>query len=1296
MSESVNVVVEIGPHSTLSGPVRQIFKGRKHTYLSCLKRQVNAVDTMQDVACELLSLGYPVLLSAVNPRAQPPKFVSNLPTYAWNHGTRYWIESRVNKDIRQKRFPPHELLGLPVSGSTTLVAEWRNFLRLADVPWLADHQVDDQVVLPGAAYISMAVEAARLLAEESGLRSQGYRIRHAEFLSALTIPESDTVEVRLRMQPVNSAFSYDFQIGSLGTSGAWEENCRGQIAIVEVQDTSKPPNIDGFLDVGETIRDIDAAYLVARIGEMGVSYGPSFQNLTYGRVASSKAVTNLRISRVASQSDTYLVHPTTLDCVIQSAYSALSDETGKEYIVLPKFVQSMYIPSHMNRQAGDELHVFTELQSSQKKGFTSTVEVANAGGGATLSPLRIGKLFCQAVPRGIKAASSDEGTGISLYTSVWEPDILYNIPENRRNSMRITTIDEEVEFEKRVMRASYYFISDAISQLEKENKDSWEEHHKLMFDWMAAVLARGKKGAFGPGSKMWPRATRGMKQGLFDELGRRDISCQLLVRVGAQLANMLRGRISSQELVDASSLQTYFLELPILKSRSFKHAASIVEMFAVKTPGANVLEIGGTTPSIARAILGAFGSRGGGTGTLLGRYTFISGSLDQLNAARQQLSDWEGLVDFENIDFEQDHIGQSRAFGEKTFDLIVASMLSHTTKDIKQTLTHIRKLLNPGGKLLLLEVAPDRLDVHLVLGTLPGWWSSDKLGRSRGAEIWDSVLRDTGFTGLDFDIEDCENGQVQHSKVILSSAAAQPVLASAVTIVYTTPVPEEWNTQLIETINQQTGIVAKAESWDEVQPENKVYIFTGDMASSFIGDMDRASFLRLQQFFVRSRGILWVSCGGAIDAQSPTHAMAQGFLRTLRHEDTSKRLIHLDFEQNSGGHWAPDTIGHIVHVFQETMDESRALEDVDWEYAVKGNVLHVPRVFPNTTIMAAPEPSKQPFHQPAGRHVWQSSESVFAADTQIGVGLPVGVVEIEVRAFDAQPQPSTSDDEDTSGYDFAGVVLEAGPSSEESGLQPGDRVAGLAQGSFASKVRVHWTQVVKIPDKMSFADAACVPIAYATAYHALVDVARLKQGESVLIHHVKYHESQAAIAVAQHIGAHVFATVESGLERSVLMGKWGVPSDRIFSLQDTGIATNLKLATQRKGVDVVLSSSGQDFESLEDCIAWSGRVIETGSPDAPPGSGPWSMASSRRHCATYARLDIMEVAKYNRSVFWEAMKVGFRICHTMKDSPTTLFPVMQYPISRMDEALRYRRRKEFVTKVIAVANPKELVKVSEL
>ena len=118
----------------------------------------------------------------------------------------------------------------------------------------------------------------------------------------------------------------------------------------------------------------------------------------------------------------------------------------------------------------------------------------------------------------------------------------------------------------------------------------------------------------------------------------------------------------------------------------------------------------------------------------------------------------------------------------------------------------------------------------------------------------------------------------------------------------------------------------------------------------------------------------------------------------------------------------------------------------------------------------------------------------------------------------------------TIGGEGAGVVEEVGPGVD--GLAPGDRVMGLLAGAFGPIAVADQRMVVPIPEGWSFTQAASVPIAFLTAYYALVDLAGLKRGERVLVHAATGGVGMAAMQLARHLGAEVFATASSA--------KWGV------------------------------------------------------------------------------------------------------------------------------------------------------------
>lgn len=84
------------------------------------------------------------------------------------------------------------------------------------------------------------------------------------------------------------------------------------------------------------------------------------------------------------------------------------------------------------------------------------------------------------------------------------------------------------------------------------------------------------------------------------------------------------------------------------------------------------------------------------------------------------------------------------------------------------------------------------------------------------------------------------------------------------------------------------------------------------------------------------------------------------------------------------------------------------------------------------------------------------------------------------------------------GHEAAGIVRRVG--SKTTRFSPGDRVVYIGPGAMRTHIRSHESAIHRLPDSMSLEEGVSIPIAYATAYQSLVEVARLQKGESVLIH----------------------------------------------------------------------------------------------------------------------------------------------------------------------------------------------------
>ncbi len=154
--------LEIGPHSALAGPLRQIFKAveveNPPSYAPTIVRGKSCTESLLTTVGQLYLQAVPINFEAVTPGRV---VLTNLPTYPWRHDTKYWNESRVTREWRMRRFPQHELLGCRILEGNELEPIWRNMLRLEDAPWIQDHKIIDDIVFPAAGFIAMAGEAIR-------------------------------------------------------------------------------------------------------------------------------------------------------------------------------------------------------------------------------------------------------------------------------------------------------------------------------------------------------------------------------------------------------------------------------------------------------------------------------------------------------------------------------------------------------------------------------------------------------------------------------------------------------------------------------------------------------------------------------------------------------------------------------------------------------------------------------------------------------------------------------------------------------------------------------------------------------------------------------------------------------------------------------------------------------------------------------------------------------------------------------------------------------------------------------
>lgn len=176
------------------------------------------------------------------------------------------------------------------------------------------------------------------------------------------------------------------------------------------------------------------------------------------------------------------------------------------------------------------------------------------------------------------------------------------------------------------------------------------------------------------------------------------------------------------------------------------------------------------------------------------------------------------------------------------------------------------------------------------------------------------------------------------------------------------------------------------------------------------------------------------------------------------------------------------------------------------------------------------------------------------------------------------------------GSEAAGTVVEAGTASK---FKPGDRVVTVnLMGAFAERMLAVDSVSFRIPDNMSFEDAAAFTINYQTSYFALVHRAQVKPGEWVLVHGGAGGVGTAAIQLAAALGAKVIATAGTD-DKLALCKKCG--AEHAIAYRATDFAAAVKTITNGHGADVIIDPVGGDvFDASTKCVAFEGRLVVIG------------------------------------------------------------------------------------------------------
>ncbi|GKZ43013.1 putative PKS/NRPS-like protein biosynthetic cluster [Aspergillus brasiliensis] len=424
--------VEIGPHSVLAGPLKQIIstndltKGMK--YIPSIIRGSDSCNDLLRVAGRLFLSGFNVRLQDVThdlSRKPGPRLLVNLTPYQWNYAREYWRETRLSQEQRQQSQPRHDLLGRRVAGLSNTTYAWKNILRLRDVPWLRDHRVGSEVLLPGAAYIAIAIEALWQISGTPFSPSNGACLKDFEFQQGLVIPDTDygiEVMAQLSRQSNKGSGWYTFTVESL-LDNQWTTHCGG---LITARKTKQKIPWQPHEHMAKTLHQRthpDRWYKT--FDRVGVFYGRTFQRLgeveSNGRdYAAASAISLNQESGTIDGESRYILHPGIIDACFQLAI--VSFEKGRynvmPYSTIPMRVEEMTIASPEEA----EENAFAWTDECQHPFFRSHIQLVSSN---VLPMLECKGVWFKEHEMSWSARSTAVVPDQKYVQYQWEPDIDY-------------------------------------------------------------------------------------------------------------------------------------------------------------------------------------------------------------------------------------------------------------------------------------------------------------------------------------------------------------------------------------------------------------------------------------------------------------------------------------------------------------------------------------------------------------------------------------------------------------------------------------------------------------------------------------------------------------------------------------------------------------------------------------------------------------------------------------------------------------------------------------------------------
>lgn len=737
--------LEVGPHPALKGPALQTIQeisGSELPYTGLFRRDASAVESVAE------GLGY--VWSCLGKDAidlqkydryvsgdSPCRLVKGLPTYAWDWDE-YWNESRYAKAIRLRPGPVHELLGHMTPDSNEQDMRWRHVLKPIEIPWLLGHRLQNQIVFPGAGYVITALEAAMAMCKQKRVSASLIELSDVEFGRALVFDDDNSnVEVVtslagiVRRGPglIEASFRYHAADGKADSSLKLMATAQVQISLGEPLNEALParaPKPTNLLKVRP-----DDFYAASK--DLEYQWAGPFVALDKLERKLGNTVGVLNIVEPSG----LLLHPALLDAAFQGVLLAYSfpDDGQLWTIHVPGKIERLTInPSLCARETGKGKPLsFASSHHPEEVRMIGNVDVFPSDPDLENAIFQVEGVECFPLSRA--SAQDDKEAFATVVWDVASPDPRLAIATDS------PVMKEERELAAQIERMAGFYVRKLVREAPADHSSLSEGPYALL-RFATDVISSARAGHISLWRPEWENDTYKQLVSACQPFAQ-TVEMQLLHLIGDSLPNMFEADKSPIEL-DSTLAEQFYSDALGLRIGN-RRLAQTVKQLTHRYPHLDILQIGAGTGAATKAIFHEIGST-------FSSYTFTDMSSSPIELAKPWAAPHLHKMVFKTLDIRQDPVTQG--FVEQAYDLVVASLGLYSSAVLKQTLQNARRLLKPGGHLIILELLPVKSSVYpLILGAIPGLWQGADEGRALSPAMslsdWDQLLQGSGFSGCD-------------------------------------------------------------------------------------------------------------------------------------------------------------------------------------------------------------------------------------------------------------------------------------------------------------------------------------------------------------------------------------------------------------------------------------------------------------------------------------------------------------------------------------------------------------------